>query len=81
MKKLQETHFLYLRSIFLLLISLYTSRVTLEVLGVNDYGIYNVVGGFIALFSILNVTMSSASQRFITYSLGENDFNKIKKYF
>ena len=60
----------------MLAIGLYTSRVVLQVLGVEDYGIYNVIGGVVAMFSILYSTMSSASQRFITYALGENNYDK-----
>lgn len=77
----QNTIFLYFRSIFLLLISLYTSRVTLQVLGVEDYGIYQVVGGVVAMFSMLSSTLASASQRFITYALGKNDKEILKKVF
>ena len=49
----KNTFFLYLRSLLLLLISLYTSRITLQVLGVEDFGIYQVVGGVVAMFSML----------------------------
>ena len=77
----KNTVFLYFRSIFLLLISLYTSRVTLKVLGVEDFGIYQVVGGVVAMFSILSSTLASASQRFITFALGEKDIEKLKKVF
>ena len=63
----KNTVFLYFRSLFLLLINLYTSRITLQVLGVDDYGIYQVVGGVVAMFSMLSSTLASASQRFITY--------------
>lgn len=77
----KNTIFLYIRSILLLIINLYTSRVTLEVLGVEDYGIYQVVGGIVAMFTMLSSTLSSASQRFITYALGENNLNKLKKVF
>jgi len=64
-----------------MLINLYTSRVVLEALGVDDYGIYNVVGGIVSLFSILSGTLASASQRFITYALGEKDADRLKKVF
>ncbi len=52
-------------------ISIFTSRVVLQALGVDDYGIYNVVGGFVAMFSILSSSMVSASQRFISYEMGK----------
>ena len=77
----KNTLFLYLRSFLMLAIGLYTSRVVLQVLGVEDYGIYNVVGGVVAMFSILYSTMSSASQRFITYALGEKDYEKLRRTF
>ena len=77
----KNTIFLYFRSIFILLISLYTSRVTLEVLGVEDFGIYQIVGGVVSMFSMLSSTLASASQRFITYTLGENDCQKQRRVF
>lgn len=77
----KNTLFLYVRSFFLLLLSLYTSRLVLQVLGVEDYGIYNIVGGVVALFSILGSSMTSASQRFITYALGKGDIENLKKVF
>ncbi len=77
----KNTVFLYFRSIFLLAISLYTSRITLKILGVEDYGIYNIVGGFVAMFSILNTSLSSASQRFITYALGEKNIERQRTVF
>lgn len=77
----RNTIYLYMRSIVLLLINLYTSRVTLQVLGVEDYGIYQIVGGVVSIFSMLSSTLASASQRFITYSLGENDIDNTKKVF
>lgn len=77
----KNTFFLYLRSIFLLVISLYTSRVTLQILGVEDYGIYQLVGGVVAMFNILSGSLASASQRFITFSLGKDDLAGQKKVF
>lgn len=63
----KNTIFLYVRMFFVLIISLYTSRVVLNVLGVNDYGIYNVVAGFVSMFGFLNATLSSSMQRFYNY--------------
>lgn len=77
----KNTIALYFRSILLILISLYTSRVILQSLGVEDYGIYNVVGGMVAMFTMLSNTMASASQRFITFALGEKDYDKLRKVF
>ena len=77
----KNTLVLYLRSIFLMAINLYTSRLVLQALGVDDFGIYTIVGGFVGLFSIISGTLSSATQRFITYSLGENNPCNLKKVF
>lgn len=77
----KNTLLLYVRSILLILISLYTSRVILQSLGVSDYGIYNVVGGVVTMFTMISTSMSTASQRFVTYALGEGDFEKLKKVF
>ena len=63
----KNTIFLYARMIFALVVSLYTSRVVLNTLGVEDYGVYNVVAGFVSLFSFLNATLSSSIQRFYNY--------------
>lgn len=67
-----NTIFLYFRSIIILAISVFTSRVILQALGVNDYGIQNVVGGFVGMFSILSSSLVNASQRFISYELGKS---------
>lgn len=77
----KNTLLLYIRMFFSIIIGLYTSRVVLEVLGVNDYGVYNVVGGIVAMFSFLNSAMTAASQRFISYELGTNDMVKLKNVF
>lgn len=77
----RNTILLYIRMIFLMLVSLYTSRVILQVLGVEDYGIYNVVGGFVALFGFLNGAVSSSTSRYITFALGKGDIANLKKVF
>jgi len=77
----KNTLFLYMRMLLTMLISLYTSRVTLATLGVVDYGIYNVVGGVISMFAFLNSSLSSSTQRFLTFSLGQGDFVQLKKVF
>lgn len=66
----KNTLFLYIRLAFILIVSLYTTRVVLNALGVEDYGIYNVVAGFVSLFSFLNASMSSSTQRFYNYKKG-----------
>ena len=77
----QNTILLYFRTLFTMLISLYTSRVVLNTLGVTDYGIYNVVGGVVAMFSVISSSLSSAVSRFITYEIGRGDFEKLKRIF
>lgn len=72
---------LYIRMLLSIVVSLYTSRVVLQTLGVDDYGIYGVVGGIVALFSFLNASMSGATSRFITFSLGQGDKQKVRDTF
>jgi O-antigen/teichoic acid export membrane protein len=62
-------------------ISLYTSRIVLDVLGVDDFGIYNVVGGIVVMFAFLNNAMVASSQRFISYELGKQNGEELKKVF
>lgn len=76
----QNTLFLYFRTLVILLVSLYTSRVVLNVLGIDDYGIYNVVGGIVLMFQFLNVGMIDVSQRFLTYELGKMMDNNCKSF-
>ena len=69
----KNTIMLYIRMLFLMFINLYTSRVILNALGIEDYGIYNAVGGFVAMFSIISSSLSAAISRFITFELGRGD--------
>ena len=62
-------------------IALYTSRVVLDVLGVEDFGLYNVVGGMVALFSFFSASMQTATQRFLMFDLGQNNFLNFNKTF
>lgn len=62
-------------------VSLYTSRVILNTLGVEDFGIYNVVGGVVTMFAFFNSAMSSATQRFLSYEIGKGDFVQLRKTF
>ena len=64
--------FLSIRMVFVMCISLYTSRVILQTLGVEDYGVYNVVCGFVSMFTFLNTSMSNGIQRFFNFELGKN---------
>ena len=77
----KNTMFLYIRMLFTMVVSLYTSRVVLQTLGVDDFGIYNVVGGVVSMFGFLNGTISGATQRFLSYELGRNDFLRLRKVF
>lgn len=72
---------LYVRMLFGMLVSLYTSRVVLQALGVEDYGIYNVVGGVVAMFSLISNSLSSSVSRFLTFELGRGDIQQLKKVF
>ncbi len=72
---------LYFRMILTMVVSLYTSRVILNTLGVEDYGIYNVVGGVVSMFTFFNSAMSSATQRFLSYEIGRGDFVQLRKTF
>ncbi len=77
----KNTGMLYIRMLLIMGVTLYTSRVVLEMLGVEDYGIYNVVGGIVVMFSFLNGAMSQSTQRFLAYEIGKNDFQQLRKVF
>lgn len=77
----KNTLLLYFRMLFLMAVSLYTSRVVLNALGVEDFGIYNVVGGVVAMFSVLSGSLSAAISRFITYELGKGNQKNLNKIF
>ena len=77
----KNTLMLYFRQILIMIVSLYTVRVVLNTLGAEDYGIYNVVAGVVTMFSFLSSSMATASQRFFSFALGQNDSESLKKYF
>lgn len=77
----KNTLMLYVRMLLTMLVSLYTSRVVLNTLGVEDYGIYNVVGGVVTMFSVLSGSLSSAISRFITVELAKGDSDSLRKTF
>lgn len=77
----KNTLLLYFRMLFMMVVSLYTSRVILNALGVEDFGIYNVVGGVVAMFTVISGSLSAAISRFITYELGKGDQSKLNKIF
>lgn len=78
---IKNTGMLYVRMLFLMGVSLYTSRIILDVLGIEDYGIYNIVGGIVALFSFLKNALSISTSRFLTFEIGRKDFDKLKETF
>jgi len=78
----KNTLLLYFRMLLTMVVSLYTSRVVLRVLGVEDYGIYNVVGGVVSMFAVLSGSLSAAISRFLTFELGrDNNQDKLKAIF
>ena len=77
----KNTIILYIRMIVMMLISFYTTRVILEALGVDDYGINNVVGSLVSMFSLISSSLSSSTSRFITFGLGKGDLNELKKLY
>lgn len=77
----KNTLLLYFRMLFMMVVSLYTSRVILNTLGVVDYGINNVVGGVIAMLGFLTGSLGAASSRYITYDLGKGDMAVMKRTF
>lgn len=74
----KNTIYLYIRMLFVVCINLYTSRLVLEYLGVEDFGVYNVVGGIVSLMMFVNTAMSGATSRFITFCLAKNDVLELK---
>lgn len=77
----KNTMMLYVRMLLLMFVNLYTSRVVLNSLGVEDYGIYNVVGGFVAMFAILSGSLSASISRFITFEIGRNNHEYTNRVF
>jgi len=77
----KNTMFLYIRLVFVLLVSLYTSRVILGTLGVTDYGIYNVVAGFVSMFALLSTSLTNSVQRFYNYEIGKSGNEGMTKVF
>lgn len=77
----KNTLVLYIRMFVMMFISFFTARITLNALGVDDYGINNVVGGLVSMFSLLSSSLCSASSRFITFALGKGDLDEQKRTF
>lgn len=77
----KNTMFLYFRMIIIMAVSFYTVRIILDTLGVNDYGLYELVASFVAIMVFLNGTLTSGTQRFLTFEIGKNDLKKLKQTF
>ena len=77
----KNTLYLYLRMAILLVVGLYSSRVTLMALGVSDYGIFNVVGGIVTMFVFINYAMINSTQRYVTYELGKGNIARLGTIF
>ena len=77
----KNTMVLYVRMFVMMLISFFTAGITLNALGVDDYGINNVVGGLVSMFSLLSMLFTAATGRFITFALGKGDFDELKRVF
>lgn len=77
----KNTLLLYFRMLFTMAVSLYTSRVVLNTLGVEDFGVYNVVGGIVSMLSFFNSSMATSTQRFMNYEMGRNNSNGLREVF
>ena len=77
----KNTLMLYVRMLFMMAVSLFTSRVILQILGIEDYGIYNVVGGVITMFTFINSAMISSTQRYLNFELATGNEEKLKSTF
>ena len=77
----KNTIMLYIRMLLTMAVTLYSSRIILRTLGVEDYGIYNVVGGVVAMFGFLNTSMVASTQRFMSYSLGNEESSQVSRVF
>ena len=77
----KNTLLLYIRMLLIMAVTLYTSRVVLNTLGVEDYGIYNVIGGVVTMLSFFNNSMATAVQRFLNYEMGKGNLGNIVKIF
>lgn len=77
----KNTMYLYFRTILIMIVSLYMSRVVLQTLGVEDYGVYNAVGGVVTMFAVISGALSNAISRYITYGLGKYDEDRLNTIF
>ena len=77
----KNTLFMYVRMILIMIVTIYTSRVVLDKLGVDDYGLYNAVASIVAMIMFLNATLSTSTSRYLTYDLGKGDLEKLRNTF
>ena len=77
----KNTLLLYVRMLFIMGVSLYTSREVLSALGVDDFGTYGVVGSIITMFTFINAAMVTSTQRFLTFEIGRNNIVRLKQVF
>lgn len=77
----KNTMFLYFRMMLIMGVALYTSRIVLKTLGIEDFGIYNVVGGIVTMFTFLNGSLGSATSRYITFELGKKNYERLNQVF
>ena len=77
----KNTLFLYIRMFIMMGVSLYTSRVVLQKLGVDDFGLYNIVGGVVVMFSVFNSSLAGSTQRFLNYEMGRDDVSAVNHVF
>lgn len=78
---ISNTIILYIRMLIIMVVSMYTARVLLDALGVEDYGLYNVVGGVVSLFAFLMSSMASATQRFLSFYIGKGNDEELRDVF
>ena len=76
----KNTIYLFIRMLFTMSVNLYASRLILDILGEEDYGLYNIVGGFVAMFGMINMSLTATTQRFLSYEIGK-DRRDIKTVF
>ena len=76
----KNTFFLYIRMMIVMVIGLYTSRAVLQNLGVEDFGIYNLIGGIVTMFTFLNAVINASTSRYITFAIGEGSKDKLQSF-
>lgn len=76
----KNTLFLYMRMFITMCISFFTTRIILEKLGVSDYGIYNIVGGFTSMFTLLNSILQTSTRRFLALNIGKGEATLLQKH-